>query len=1112
MREPRPGSKVASVPCIGEPRTGGSTAEAALPVRAQRGRITFPELLAALPVPGAGAEISLGQGWSPGVALPEQRLSAKSATSTAAPGGLPLDSALAAGAAAPVTRVPRARAPASALHTHPCEAVAVSEWVAGGRGRPCPYLARTQASGADVTAATVTRAGARPQKGTLGSGRASGRPGEVRRGQGMDGACAGLPREEGGPTPRGSGPVLQAHPRLASPSPAPCFSLRVSRGAFGGDTPALLGQGLSKRSPLTCAMSARKRQAPDSMEQGESKVSLPRPGRGRVGVVSVGPRAVAGGGRSSPTAPGQGPSFPQQAGPRLGTGHLLGRPCLQCPLPLQGLQPCPSASWAGTEQALGGNPSGTRPPAPQRCSFPLPFALSPPACMLCRRAEADPDIYGEKLEKQGICAHVFCLFFANKLFQQPVKEIGLMGFLPEDIRRTIARAAQKHCFVCGESGATITCWETGCDRSFHLPCAVEGGCVSQFLPQYRSFCWEHRPEQAVEAAPEENTTCLICLELVGDRKSYSTMVCPACKHAWFHRGCIQGQAVRAGISCFQCPLCRDKNLFLLEMLVMGIRIPFRRPSWENSHTYAGLSERHSRCDASECLCPGGREHAEEEGPWQLLLCCSCAAEGTHRRCSYSRNSTARWECDGCAGLGTGKRQSIRVPLGSGCPGWAWQSLSAPGGLGPPLWPILPQGLGGRALDPPASVTASSASSELAGPSTASQSGSGPSRGSPAPETSSPSPSSHAASGQSLASPAPETSSPSTGSQAASGQSVVSLAPETSSPSAASQSGSGPSRGSPTPETTSPSTSSHAASGQPLASPAPETSSPSSGSQAASGLSHSSPAPETSSPSAVSPSGSGPSHGSPTPETSSPSTGSQAALGPSRGSPVLEGSSCSSPSGPDCMRNRSRLNRRAQTPYSRPSRRRDSSHAPAPSAESSTPSQAALGLSHGCPVPETSSPSTASQLPSGSSYGSPALQGSLRSSPPGPERVRDRSRLQRRAQTPYSRPSSRRESSRAPAPSAESSTPSQAALGPSHGSPVPETSSLSTASQLPSGSSCGSPALESGRRSSSPGPVRMRDRSRLQRRAQTPYSRPGGRRGTSRAPSPSAGPDPPPPAQ
>ncbi|KAF1439961.1 PHD finger protein 7, partial [Spheniscus mendiculus] len=270
------------------------------------------------------------------------------------------------------------------------------------------------------------------------------------------------------------------------------------------------------------------------------------------------------------------------------------------------------------------------------------------ACMLCRRAEVDPDICGCKLEKQGLCVHVFCLFLANELFQQWDKNVGLMGFLPVDIQRTIERAAQKRCFVCGESGAAITCREMGCDRSFHLPCAMEGGCITQFFGLYRSFCWEHRPEQAVEAAPEENTTCLICLDPVGDRKSYSTMVCPACKHAWFHRGCIQGQAVCAGISRFQCPLCRDKDLFLMEMLIMGIRIPFRLPSWENSHAYVALSERHSRCDASECLCPGGREQAEEEGPWHLLLCCSCAAEGTHRRCSCLTNSTASWECDSCA--------------------------------------------------------------------------------------------------------------------------------------------------------------------------------------------------------------------------------------------------------------------------------------------------------------------------------------------------------------------------------------------------------------------------------------------------------------------------------
>ncbi|XP_042655538.1 uncharacterized protein LOC122154040, partial [Tyto alba] len=35
-----------------------------------------------------------------------------------------------------------------------------------------------------------------------------------------------------------------------------------------------------------------------------------------------------------------------------------------------------------------------------------------PACMLCGRAEADPDICGYKLQKRGLCAHLFCLVSA----------------------------------------------------------------------------------------------------------------------------------------------------------------------------------------------------------------------------------------------------------------------------------------------------------------------------------------------------------------------------------------------------------------------------------------------------------------------------------------------------------------------------------------------------------------------------------------------------------------------------------------------------------------------------------------------------------------------------
>ncbi|KAM4769436.1 LOW QUALITY PROTEIN: PHD finger protein 7-like [Cyanocitta cristata] len=343
-----------------------------------------------------------------------------------------------------------------------------------------------------------------------------------------------------------------------------------------------------------------------------------------------------------------------------------------------------------------------------------------PACLLCRRADADPDICGDKREKHGLCAHVFCLYFASLLSRKDKDRTGLMGFRTRDIRLAVSRAAQKaglwaetqqrpqscalpgavglpgeaprlplmgllgsfqHCCVCGETGATIMCCQEDCDRWFHLPCAKDGACVTQYIAQYSAYCPEHRPDLKLEVTPEPETECPICMETVDDRETYGTMVCPACKRAWFHRDCIQvgpfpqprgtagaqqhqglttlllfalqGQALRAGVLCLHCPLCRDVRAFLPRMFIMGIRIPFRQPTWEDNDAFAELGERHNWCNAGECLYPGGREEAEEEGPWELLLCSSCAAEGTHRHCSGLRNSTASWECDSCAGQGTG---------------------------------------------------------------------------------------------------------------------------------------------------------------------------------------------------------------------------------------------------------------------------------------------------------------------------------------------------------------------------------------------------------------------------------------------------------------------------
>uniref|UniRef100_A0A669P3S8 PHF7/G2E3-like PHD zinc finger domain-containing protein n=1 Tax=Phasianus colchicus TaxID=9054 RepID=A0A669P3S8_PHACC len=94
------------------------------------------------------------------------------------------------------------------------------------------------------------------------------------------------------------------------------------------------------------------------------------------------------------------------------------------------------------------------------------------------------------------------------------------------------------------------------------------------------------------------------------------------------------------------------------MLTAGIRIPFRRPTWEDNDAYASLRVRHQHCDARDCLSPHGRDWAEREGPWELLLCNSCAAQGTHRRCFYLSHRTTRWDCNTCAGEGTASNTNL----------------------------------------------------------------------------------------------------------------------------------------------------------------------------------------------------------------------------------------------------------------------------------------------------------------------------------------------------------------------------------------------------------------------------------------------------------------------
>ncbi|OXB64333.1 hypothetical protein ASZ78_004966 [Callipepla squamata] len=237
------------------------------------------------------------------------------------------------------------------------------------------------------------------------------------------------------------------------------------------------------------------------------------------------------------------------------------------------------------------------------------------ACVLCGRADVDPDICGYLCANRGVHAHEFCLKFAMGIDNKGPVTTGIVQHPLSDVRRVVRAAKNKRseashggplmslpcaffqkCFVCGDFGATIHCAKSRCRRRFHLPCATDGECVTEFFGSCRSFCGKHRPQQTSEAAPAQGTNCTICLEPVGDGLSYHTMLCPVCKQAWFHRGCIQRYALSAGITQFKCPVCAEKTAFSMEMITMGLQIPVRP-------TPASLQEGHRLCDQAVCYCP-----------------------------------------------------------------------------------------------------------------------------------------------------------------------------------------------------------------------------------------------------------------------------------------------------------------------------------------------------------------------------------------------------------------------------------------------------------------------------------------------------------------------------
>ncbi|XP_074853012.1 G2/M phase-specific E3 ubiquitin-protein ligase isoform X2 [Carettochelys insculpta] len=277
-----------------------------------------------------------------------------------------------------------------------------------------------------------------------------------------------------------------------------------------------------------------------------------------------------------------------------------------------------------------------------------------PACVLCQQTDDCPEKYGEKrtYKEYNLTVHYYCLLMSSGIWQRGEEDEGVYGFLIKDIMKEVNRAAKLKCNICKKKGASIGCVAPKCKRSYHFPCGVQRECIFQFMENFRSYCWEHRPVQKLPSVESRGSSqCTICLDFVEHLSLYNVLKSPCCKNAWFHRDCLQYQALSAGIFFFRCTVCNNKDKFQNEMLRMGIHIPEKDASWElEENAYQDLLQPYQHCDARTCLCKNGRDYSKPDSKWEIKRCQCCGSRGTHLACSPIQSWEENWECTECRSI------------------------------------------------------------------------------------------------------------------------------------------------------------------------------------------------------------------------------------------------------------------------------------------------------------------------------------------------------------------------------------------------------------------------------------------------------------------------------
>ncbi|XP_037029801.1 PHD finger protein 7-like [Bradysia coprophila] len=251
------------------------------------------------------------------------------------------------------------------------------------------------------------------------------------------------------------------------------------------------------------------------------------------------------------------------------------------------------------------------------------------ACILCKSKEINNLELGEMKVLGDLQVHYFCLLLSSGLLTNGEEDEGILGFLPPDIKKESRRAIRLKCLYCHQTGATIGCCISACNASFHLNCGLKNNCLSQFTPEYKSFCHRH-VECSTKVTHSEDHICIICYSEMGTFDKIQSVFTPCCKSEWFHKCCLMRLADSAGYF-FKCPKCNDVETFTDECMKRGIFVPQRDAAWETEeNAFHELMERPNRCNAEKCVCVDGRESDKPSN--ELLICETCGSNCIHKKC------------------------------------------------------------------------------------------------------------------------------------------------------------------------------------------------------------------------------------------------------------------------------------------------------------------------------------------------------------------------------------------------------------------------------------------------------------------------------------------------